>query len=305
MPQATRSPRRDNLPLAIGTILFSVFALSLGDALIKRLGGDFVLWQIFVLRAALAVPVLMVAIALLRPVALAFATPLWTALRSAMLVLMWVLYYLALPHIPLSVAAAGFYTLPLFITLFSALFLSDRIAPVGWMAVAMGFAGVVMILRPEAGDFSLYALLPLISAMLYAGAMLLTRSKCRAEPPLMLALALNLGFLAVGLLATLLLWPFDADLRQGSLLASWSPMAARDWASMGLLAVSVLIGSIGAAIAYQKARPALVGSIDFAYVGFAALWGVWLFGEALDRITVTGIALIVAAGLLSLRAARN
>ena len=51
--------RKDNLPLAVGMILFTVFALSLGDAFIKRFSSDFVLWQIFVVRSLIAVPCLL------------------------------------------------------------------------------------------------------------------------------------------------------------------------------------------------------------------------------------------------------
>jgi len=66
------------------------------------------------------------------------------------------------------VAAATLYTLPLFITLFAAVFIGDRIGTKGWVAVFLGFGGVLLILRPEAGGFNAYALLPLVAAILDA-----------------------------------------------------------------------------------------------------------------------------------------
>ena len=138
----------DHVGLAVGAIVFTVFALSLGDALIKRISTDFSLWQIFVLRSALAVPVLLLVIRTAGPgLALIPAAPGWTMLRSLMLTFMWVAYYAALPHVALS--AAVYYTLPLFITLFAALFIGDRIGPRGWTAVVAGFCGV---LRPLHDD---------------------------------------------------------------------------------------------------------------------------------------------------------
>ena len=53
----------------------------------------------------------------------------WVTLRSLMLTFMWVAYYAALPHLALGMAAATYYTLPIFITLFAAVFLGDKIGP--------------------------------------------------------------------------------------------------------------------------------------------------------------------------------
>ncbi|AMY70286.1 DMT family transporter [Frigidibacter mobilis] len=243
-------PRPDNLPLAVGVILVTVLALSLGDALIKLTSSSFVIWQIFVIRSLIVIPCLL-AVAGRGALRLPQAAG-WVALRSAMLVAMWVCYYLALPHLSLPAAAAAYYTLPIFITLFSALVIGERISRTGWIAVALGFAGVLLILRPGPDDFNGFALLPLIAAMLYAGAMILTRTRCREASPLILSLALNIGFVATGSVAAAGIALLPAEARQGFLLAPWAGMGAPEWLSMALLAAALLIGSIGAAVAYQK-----------------------------------------------------
>lgn len=292
----------DNLPLAVAVIVFTVLALSLGDALIKLTSGEFVIWQIFVLRSLLVLPVLLIYLRLRAPGALTIPPALgWTVLRSLMLVAMWVAYYVALPNLELSIAAAAYYTLPIFITLFSAALIGDRISPLGWVAVFVGFLGVLLILRPKAGDFNLHALLPLVSAVLYALAMILTRTKCRAVHPLMLSFALNVAFVVVGALAAVSITAFASETREGFLLAPWAEMGSAEWMSMALLAAAILIGSVGAAIAYQKGPPSVIGIFDFAYVGFAVLWGLVIFAEVPDLISLTGIALIVVAGIMSLR----
>lgn len=298
----SQRPRADNIPLAVGVIVLTVLALSLGDALIKLTSGNFVIWQIFVIRSLIAIPVLLLALAVVAPAGLRVPGDLgWVGLRSLMLVAMWICYYLSLPKLTLSAAAAAYYTLPIFITLFSALFIGDRISPKGWIAVFAGFLGVVLILRPGADDFNAYAILPLVSAMLYAGAMILTRSKCRDHNPLVLSLALNVAFVIAGALAASLILLLPDTLRQGFLFAPWAAMGRGEWLSMGLMAVAILIGSIGAAIAYQNGPPAVIGAFDFAYIGFAALWGLIFFAEVPDMISTLGMALIVGAGILSLR----
>ncbi|WP_062762491.1 DMT family transporter [Falsirhodobacter sp. alg1] len=300
MSASARNISHDRIPLAVVSIILTVLALSLGDALIKMTSGSFVIWQIFVLRSLILLPVL-AGIALMLGILRMPAAWGWVTLRSLMLIAMWVCYYLSLPKLSLSAAAAAYYTLPIFITLFSAVFIGDRISRTGWFAVVLGFLGVLLILRPRAGDFNAYALLPLISAMLYAGAMIVTRTRCRDEHPLGLSLALNIGFIIVGGVAAAIILLLPMELRQGFLLSPWTPMGKAEWISMGLLAAAILIGSIGAAIAYQNGSPAMIGAFDFAYVGFAVIWGIVFFAETPDLIASIGMIIIVGAGVLSLR----
>ncbi len=302
----TTEPGRDNLKLAISAILATSCALALGDAIIKQISTGFPLWQIFVLRSLIAIPVL-IGIAVLRGqgVNLLPASVGWTTLRSLMLAVMWIAYYAALPHVPLSAAAAVYYTLPLFITLFAALFIGERVGAWGWVAVVLGFIGVLAILKPQGADFNAYALLPLISSVLYAFAMILTRIKCREESPLALSLSLNVAFIVIGLAATgamAILQPSAPAIETNAfLLGPWTTMASREWLVMGLLAAATIIGSVGAAIAYQSGPASIVSTYDFAYLAFAALWGFVFFAEMPDALSAIGILLIAAAGILAVR----
>jgi len=280
--------------------------MSLGDAAVKLFSTDFVLWQIFVLRSVIAIPIFLVVIKVRnRAASLLPHRAGWVALRSLMLAFLWVAYYAALPHLELGVAAATLYTLPLFITLFAAVFIGDRIGTKGWVAVFLGFGGVLLILRPEAGGFNAYALLPLVAAVLDALAMILTRTKCRGENPLVLALSLNVAFISIGLSATLLLamfgGPLDGSQGPSFISGEWAPMGPREWVSMAFLAAASIIASVGVAIAYQVGPPATIATFDFAYVGMAGLWGILIFAEVPSGTTITGIALIIAAGILAVR----
>lgn len=296
----------DNIVLAVIAIVFTAFALSLGDALIKQISADFPLWQVFVMRSVIAVPVLITVIKVQNRSGLLIPNNLgWTSLRSLMLTFMWVAYYAALPNLAFSIAAAAYYTLPLFITLFSALFIGDKVGFKGWIAVTVGFCGVLAILRPDANDFNAYALLPLISAILYALAMIITRTKCRNEDPLVLSLGLNLSFIVIGTAATVLIgyWaPSGVQTETHSfLLSPWILMAADEWLTMTVLATAIIIGSVGAAIAYQAGPSSVVSTFDFLYLAFAAVWGLVFFAEVPDAITITGIIMIAAAGILAVR----
>lgn len=269
------------------------------------MSASFTLWQIFCLRSAVVVPVLIVALSFhykntgIKPVHSG-----WTLLRSAMLTLMWISYYASLPHLSLAAAAAAYYTLPLFITLFAALFLGDTIGRNGWLAIVIGFIGVLLVLQPRPSDFNWYALLPVCSAILYALAMILTRSRCKGENIIVLSLWLNLTMLFCGMVASIILLtlqPTQGTTGSEFLTGQWTSMGSTEWQVIGVLSMAILIGSIGAAFAYQNGEPATIATFDFAYVAFAVFWGVIIFSEVPGITTATGMLLIVIAGMFAVR----
>lgn len=294
--------KTDNQTLAIWVIIGTVLILSFGDAVIKNIHSDLVLWQIFVIRSWIALIALLAILGVkYRQVSLWPKNLGWTIIRSLLMGIMWISYYIALPHIPLSIAASAYYTAPIFITLFSALFIGDRINIWGWIAVIIGFNGVVLILKPSTDAFNLYALLPVLSAVLYASSMILTRTKCRNEHPLILSAGLNIAFIFFGTCATFGLGYIQPVEHYSAFLSpQWGGMNLTTWLLLFGLAISILIGSIGAAIAYQRGKPSVIGIFDFTYVGFAVFWGFLFFSETPNATGLIGMVMIVAAGMLTM-----
>lgn len=218
---------------------------------------------------------------------------------------MWIAYYAALPNIKLSVAAAVYYTIPLFITLLSAIFTGDRVTWKSWLAIIVGFTGVLIIVRSDAAGFNAYVLLPLLAAVLYALAMILTRTKCLHENPKVLALNLNLTFIAMGLVAFTAIAAVEpgtvAKKDNPFLLGDWTPMDPKIWAVMAALAIVITIGSSFAAMAYQNSPSSVIASFDYSYLAFSVLWGLLFFAEFPDQLTVIGMCLIAGAGLIAVR----
>lgn len=291
----------DRTALGIVMILASVATMAFADAMVKLVSADLTLWQVFVTRSIFAIPVLL-ALALAGRKALRMRSPSWVLARSGLLVLTWLAFYASLPVLSLSVAAVAVYTNPILTALLSAVALRERVAPRQWCGVLAGFAGVVAILRPGTDAFSWMTFLPLVAAGLYSAAMVLTRGKCRDETPLVLALGLHVSFLVAGLLATAVL----AGLQIGTdsanaypfLLGDWAVMGQREWALMALLGVLSAAFFLGVARAYQIAPPQIIATFDYGYLVSAAFWGYLLFAETPDALTICGMALITAAGLL-------
>ena len=302
--------RADRTMLGITMIVVASLLLSCGDALVKYVSTSFSLWQIYTARSLIAVPILVAL--LLRsdpPAALMPRSPTWVLVRSLLLVAMWIAYYAALPVMSLQVAATAFYTSPLFTALFAALLLGEPVTGRGWVGIAIGFVGVLMILRPDTGGLSLASLLPLLAAVFYALSAVVTRGRCVHERALVLSLGLNLCLVAIGTAAigALTLWRPDPATVSAYpfLLERWLPIAPWAWAVIAVLAVLMVGASTGVAKAYQVAPSAVVSTFGYAYLIFAALWGFLLFAEMPDGATIAGMVLIATAGGLVLRRSRN
>ena len=284
-------------------IIASVLMLSLGDALVKWVSADLPLWQLFVVRSLLAMPL---CLALLRigaqPLAVTPGNAGWVFLRTLLLVMMWIAFYVALPALSLPVAAAALYTAPLFVTLFSSLLIGEAVGLRRGSAIVLGFIGVLFVVRPEGDSFSYAALLPVLSAAFYALAMIITRGKCGAENPLVLAFCLCALLFVFGVAGsgTVILLGLDPAGAAANpfLLSPWAPMDGMTWALVAALAVLLVAASAAAAKAYQSAPPAIVAAFDYSYLLFALFWGVVFFSERPDGPTLAGMIMITVAGLL-------
>lgn len=293
--------RPDRIAQAIGIILASVVTMAFADAVVKLVSADLTLWQVFAARSLFAVPCL-VALAYVKGTSLRPLSTKWVCVRSGLLVLTWLAFYAALPVLDLSVAAVAVYTNPILTALLSAALLGERVSGRQWLGVLMGFLGVVVILKPGSEAFSWMVLLPLLGAVFYSLAMVLTRSKCQKEGAVSLALGLHVSFIVTGLAATgvLALAGLGSDAKDAYpfLLGDWAAMGGREWALMALLGGLSAAFFLGVARAYQIAPPQVIAVFDYGYLVSAALWGFVFFSEEPDRLTILGMILITLAGLL-------
>ena len=293
--------RPQQTKLGVLIISASVLAMAFADAVVKLLSSDLTVWQIFVARSLVAIPVLA---GLMRFTKLKFGViaPGWVFTRTLLLVLTWLFFYASLPVLSLSVAATAVYTNPIMTALLSALIIGETVNRRQWFGVLLGFAGVVAVLKPGTEAFSWATLLPLIAAALYAISMVITRSKCQEETPLVLAMALHIGFVVTGVIATgfLIAIDLEAGVRSGQpfLLGDWAAMGLKEWGVMALLGVLSAAYFVGVARAYQIAAPSIIATFDYGYLVSAALWGFIFFAERPDLLTICGMVLIALAGLL-------
>lgn len=282
---------------AVLYILGSVALMALADALVKLSSSEFSLWQIFVMRSAVGLP-LTLGIALATGSRLGLQTPAWALLRSGLLVLTWLLYYASLAILPLSVAAAAIYTNPILTALLTSAVLRRPVGARCWCGVALGFAGMLLVVRPD-GAVSPALILPLFAALTYAAAMILTHAKCQEESPLALACTLQRAFLLTGLAgsAVVALWTPGSGLP--FLAGPWGAAGPSAWALMSALALLSVLYFAGVARTYQTGAPPVIAAFDYAYLLWAALWAAVFFGEHPTGGVLAGMALIAAGGYLA------
>jgi S-adenosylmethionine uptake transporter len=264
------------------------------DAIAKWLSGAIssgqIAWSRFFFQTLLMLPLfLRTRGAIVTP-----ALPLH-ALRGALIALATLLFFSALKYLPLADAIAIFFVEPLILTLLGALFLGES---VGWRrltAVAVGFAGSLIIIRPSFYTLGLPALLPLGTALSFAVYLILTRKLAQHEHPermqfyagvfgcLVMTAALAAGS-AADLAVFSFVWP---DPWQWLLLAG-----------LGIIATA---GHLLVVHAFRRAPAGLLAPFQYVEIIGATILGLVFFGDFPDAMTWVGVAIIVGSGMYVFR----
>ena len=296
-----------NILLGVTLIVVTAFAISVQDVVFKLFSSELTLWQIFTLRGCLAVPVL-VAVAFAKKgawsnVRAAFSR--WSLLRAVFITGTFLAFYGAIPFLSLSTVGAANYTAPLFVALLSAHVIKEPVGRFGWVGVVIGFAGVIVLLQPGTDAFSAWALLPILGAISYALAHIITRTKCQDVPLPALSLAQNFAMLGAGVVISLMLVltkPLGALAQSYPyIFGTWAQVDLGDWATLSVLAGFAILLGMMLAGAYKAAPSSIIATFEYSYLVFVAAWDVLFFGLVIGGSTLGGMALIVLAGLLVLR----
>ncbi len=291
----------DNPRLAVTVMLCGLLCLSLQDALIKMASDKTTLWQLQSFRALVNIFFVWTILKRLMPASTLRPKRVGiVVMRSVFQVGALTLFFGGAPFLSLAQMAGGLYTFPLFVGLFGML-LGESVGPRRIFAIIAGFAGTLLVLRPDAQDYSLMALMPVGAGFCYAMFVVTTRRFCRDESPLALVLFANITIATVGL-AGMYLVPWlpvsDAQrLQYPFLLTVNEPLVLI--VVLVILSCSLLntIGNLCLSKAYQSADSSFLAPFDYSYLLFATAWGVILFADIPQFSTVMGLLLIAGAGL--------
>jgi len=300
----TPSPR-NNL-LGISSAIGASFFFSFNDMAIKFISGDYALHQVVLIRSLIGMVVLLAVIVPLDGGLSVLRTkrlPMHL-LRGMCVVVANMTFFLALAAMPLVDAVAIFFIAPMLITVFSVIFLKETVGPYRWIAVAMGFIGVIVMMRPGSDSFQLAAFLPLAAAVSYAGLHILTRKIGGTERASTMTFYIMVSFITVSALMGLVVgdgrFAGTGDASLEFLLRAWVWPAPFDYLILLGIGVSSAFGGFLISQAYRLCEAGLAAPFEYTALVLAIFWGVVVFGEWPDVTAWVGVSLIVGAGLFML-----
>lgn len=212
-------------------------------------------------------------------------------LRGILLVLSTLCFWTALAHLPLVEAATVSFVCPTMVVIFSALLLGERPRREHWIALAMGFVGVLIALRPGVAHAGVGAIAALSSAAFYALYLVLTRKVADQADSLVLLFHAN----AIGALALSVVAPAAARM----------PNALAEWLILPALGVFGALGHWCLIKAYAKADAATLAPFMYAQLLVAAFYGWLIYDNLPDGFTLLGMTVILASGLYVLNEGRK
>jgi drug/metabolite transporter (DMT)-like permease len=211
------------------------------------------------------------------------AYPRVQAIRGVLLTAGTMFIIFAYRIMPMAEAQAISFIHPVLLTVLAVIFLGEKVPPLGWVAVLIGFSGVLIIVRPGGALFTPAAILPLGLALCFSSYQIFTRLISGKEN------SLNSLFwvLLVGSLTMSLALPF-----------AWRDPTPEGLLFFALIGVTSGIGHFSMIKALEFAPASLLAPFAYIQLLWVAILGILVFGDFPDALTLVGIAVVVAGGLL-------
>lgn len=272
-------------------LIAAMVCLLLNDALMKQVGQALPVPQMVLLRGGFAVALVLLV------VRLSGASTHWRRLadrpvlaRAGLDAIGTFLYLVSLMHLPLANATAINLAAPLIMAAMAVVFLREHAGPRRWLAIAVGFGGVLLVIQPQAQGFNAWALVCLAGTFCHSGRELITRRIDRAVPSLLVTLASALAVLLLAATATAV---------QG-----WQPVTARQVATLAAAAALLASGYFFIVNSMRHGEMAVVAPFRYTGLLVAVLLGWLIWDEVPNTLAWAGITLLLATGLALLHEGR-
>jgi drug/metabolite transporter (DMT)-like permease len=269
-------------------MLIGVASFSFMDAGLKLLAAHYSATQVASLRGLAALPVV-------------FAWSLYSGglrqlvqvrwplhlVRGVLSVVMMITFTFALKSLSLAKTYSIFFIAPLLIALLSVVLLGERVRRVQWAAIAVGFAGVLIVLKPETTGFGWWGTLAVLgTAVAYAVSSVLVKILGRTDSTQAMMFWMT-GMLAIG--ATALALP------------GWQTIAIEHYPILAGIALTGAIGQWGITVAFKHAPAASVAPLEYTGLAWVILIDFAVWSAVPGLRTLMGAALIIASGIYLLR----
>jgi drug/metabolite transporter (DMT)-like permease len=285
---ATAQSQTNNVPLGVMLMIGATVVFALQDGISRHLAGTYNTYMVLMVRywffAAFVVFLAMRSTGGIRATARTDQLGL-QVLRGVLLATEVGVAVYGFTVLGLIESQAVFICYPLLVAALSGPVLGESVGWRRWMAIGLGLIGVMIILQPGAGVFNPAAVIPFISALMFAVYGLLTRYVARRDST-----------------ATSFFWTGIA----GAVVTTsvgmwyWEPMIGSDWLWMALLCVFGVLGHWLLIKCYEMAEASAVQPFAYFHLIWTAFLGIWVFGEVIRDNVAIGAAIILGAGLFTL-----
>ena len=280
-------------------LLTAFFIFSIQDVIIKTMSGSYALLQIVLIRTTFTIPIVLTVLRFNGGLkALRTRTPGLQLWRGIAMLFAYIFFFMALATLPFSTNQALFFSSPLFITALSAPLLKEEVGWRRWLAVIVGFIGVLIIVRPDGASFEIATIFAIAAALTYALSIIATRKLDDNGA------VTTVYTTAAYLTGALILHPIFSLIETSSahpsiefLTRDWPSMPARDIATIAVLALIWGLGMFLLSTAYNTTAVATLAPIEYASVGYGILFGFIFWQEIPTATMLIGLTLIVGSGL--------
>jgi len=279
---AARTPAGSHAVAGVVAMLIGTGLFSLNDALGKWLLTTYSVGELLLIRGVASM--ILIAPFMWRAGPTAFTQsprPLLQIVRLFFSTLEVAMFFWAVSYLPLADTVTFYLAAPIYVTALSVVVLGEKVGGRRWTAVAIGFAGVMLAMRPSQASLTLPALIALVGSMFFACLMIVTR---------LLRETSNTVLVSGQIMATLLFGILTAPF-------AWVTPSPRDLALLSLFGVVSIVALACVNYSLKLAAASVVVPYQYTIIVWAIMLGYLVFGNLPDAFTLAGATIIVAAGL--------
>ncbi len=294
--------RANNNQIGMIFIVIGMLIYSFHDLAVKMIANETTIFQLFLTRALVGVIVTMIFLKYLGyNIRVIPNHPKLTLIRCVLMHFGFFIFFISLEKLSLSTVTALFFAAPFFITILSALVLSERIGLLRFLIIVLGFIGVFLIVKPfKESDFSFYMLAPLFTAFSYAVAMVISKYTKENENAFLQAFQQYSVSLLLSLITYIIILVFPSEMIDKE---EWrfifGSIKINDYYTFISIAILSIFGTLGMSSlihAYQVGSPITNGPTEYVLLILAIINGYLFFGNIPDYLSLAGIILIILGG---------
>ena len=283
-------------------IIIGMSVFSIQDALIKHLSESTSVFQIFFVRSIVGLLFISLYLSLTKQkIIFKSQYPVLTLIRVILFFSAFLSFYISLSSLSLAVANTLFFTSPFFITIFSMIFLKEKVGIRRWLAILFGFIGVIIVMNPKIDDFNLYYLLPVYCALCYALSMIIIKITSDKDSVYSQIFHLYISALILSSIISLFIGDGSFNNYENSslqfLLREWQLSYDENTLFLFYIGIAGSVGFFCLHQAYRIASPPTIAPFEYIIIIWSLLLGWIIFEDTVNVRNIIGIFIIVGSGM--------